>query len=461
MAVRWFLAFVPINAATAGFGVVLPLLILIPLHGSWSQVAFAATLFNTAVIASSVLWGHLADRYPHRRLFLLINYAGFGLLYLTLAVIPSIGVLYVVYTAIGLIAPAGASAATLLILEKFPVGERANAYSSFQEMAIVGSVAGLLLGYFWTADAFALSSILYLLAGLAIASGVWIWVGVTEGPRPAKTTHVARHLDSLSARVRVTATFRIPIPFFPVRPTLRARPFSRLRSWAREELHHEIPLVLAGMFLFNFSANLFNISFTPYLTSVGVAASSIFLINLANNSGQAVFFPFAGAISNRVGPDRLVRLASYLRALSYLATAMFALTLLVDGDAFVASATSYALAGVAVALFTIASSMMLFRSLHGRGSGSILGANSALGGVAAVGGALTSALIALVGSFDLVFLIATGALLASLPLWSAATVAYTRRRGPGTATAETPAPAETAGPGCPPSPEPSGPAQTD
>lgn len=430
LAARWFLAFVPINAATAGFGVVLPLLILVPLHGNWSQVAFAATLFNSAVIASSVLWGHLADRYPRRRLFLVINFAGFGVLYVALALLPSIGALYVIYTLIGLIAPASASAGTLLLLEKFPESDRANAYGSFQEMAIVGSVAGLLLGYVWTADAFSLYPILYLLAALAVASAIWIWFGVTEGDRPARTTQVARHLDSFIARTRELVTFRMSIPFFPVRPRVNRHAFSRLRTWAREELHHEIPLVLASMFLFNFAANLFNISLTPYLTSVGVGVSAIFLINLANSSTQGALFPFSGVVTNRLGPDRLVRLSSYVRALSYLATAGFALALLVGPEAFAANVLSYAVAGGAVAFFTIASSMMLFRSLRGRDSGRILGANSALGGVAAVAGAATSGVISLFGSFDLVFLVAAGALLASLPLWTAATIAYDRRRGP-------------------------------
>ena len=98
----WLLAFVPINAATAGFGVVLPLLILIPLHGSWADVAVAATLFNTAVILSSVVWGHLADRFPTRRVFLVVNYAGYGLLYLGLTHLDSLPALYAIYTVIGL-----------------------------------------------------------------------------------------------------------------------------------------------------------------------------------------------------------------------------------------------------------------------------------------------------------------------------------------------------------------------
>jgi len=142
----WLLGFIPINAATSGFGVVLPLLILIVLHGSWADVAFAATLFNSAVILSSIAWGHLSDRYPLRRLFLLINFGGYALLYLTLGDLHSLVALYVIYTVIGLIAPAGASASNLLILEKFTENERANAFASFQEMSMIGSVVGLVNG---------------------------------------------------------------------------------------------------------------------------------------------------------------------------------------------------------------------------------------------------------------------------------------------------------------------------
>ncbi len=428
LAKPWLLAFVPINAATAGFGVVLPLIILLPLHGTWAEVALAATIFNTAVIASSVVWGHLADRYPRRRGFLIVNYAGYAVLYSLIALLPSIGLLYLLYAVIGLVAPAGASASTLLILEKFPEAERANAYASFQEMAIVGSMVGLLLGFAWTTDALALYSLLYLLAALAAVSAIAMWFGVSEGERTALTTQVAHHLDSLTARTRQWPGFRISIPFFPVRPRLSRRSWSRFRRWTREELKHEIPLVLAATFLFNFAANLFNITLTPYLASVGLTASLIFLVNFGNSAGQGALYPFSGALTARIGADRLVRYSTYVRALAYLATAGFAAALLISSRAFTANLIAYGVAGGAIAFFTISSSLMLFRSLRGRDSGRVLGVNSALGGGAAVAGAGASGLLALVGSYDLVFLVATGALLSSLPVWAAASVAYERRR---------------------------------
>ena len=424
----WLLGFVPINAATAGFGVVLPLLILIPLHGSWADVAVAATMFNSAVILSSVAWGHLSDKYPLRRLFLVINFAGYGLLYFALGHTSSLVELYGLYAVIGALSPAGASASNLLILEKFTEKERPNAYASFQEMSIIGSLVGLLIGYFWTLDNAALYTLLYLLAALAIASAVAIWFGVQDPKRNLTTAHVARHPESLLSRIRESASLRIPIPFFPFRPSLARGAFRRLRTWARAELHHELPLIFIASFLFNLSSNLYNISYTPYLYSAGLAASSIFLVNLSNNFAQTLVFPVSGGLATRFGADRLVQRATYVRALGYLATAGFTFVLFARSGVFEANLLIFGILGAAIAVYTTASSLMLFRGLEGRDAGSLLGVNSALGGVAAVTGAGLSGLLATFGSFRLVFLVSAGALLVSLPLWSAASVAYLRRK---------------------------------
>jgi MFS family permease len=424
----WLIVFVPINAATAGFGVVLPLLILLTLHRSWGDVALAATLFNAAVILSSVAWGHWADRYPARRLFLVVNYGGYALLYALLPHIGSLGTLLAVYTVIGLVAPAGTSASNLLMLEKFTAAERPHAYASFQEMSMIGSVVGLLLGFFWTLANDALLSLLYVLAALAAVSALAIWFGIRDPERAATTREVAKHAESLVSRIRVSAALRIPIPFFPRRPRAAPGALARFRLWAREELHHEIPLILAAGFLFNLSANLYNISYTPYLVSAGLTTSAIFLVNFGNNFAQTLVYPVTGGLANRFGVDRVVRASTYFRSLGYLATVAFTLVALTHEGALDANLVSYALLGTAIAIYTTASSLILFRGLERRDAGSLLGVNSALGGVAAVAGAGLSGVLSVVGSFRLVFLVAGTSLLASVPVWAAASVAYRNRR---------------------------------
>lgn len=300
---------------------------------------------------------------------------------------------------------------------------------------MIGSVLGLLLGYFWTVAGDALLSLVWVLAALAAASALAIWFGIREADRPATTRDVAKHADSLASRLRVSAALRIAIPFFPRRPRVVRGAIARFRLWVAEELHHELPLILVAGFLFNLSANLYNISYTPYLYSAGLTASAIFLVNGANNFAQTLVYPITGGLANRFGSDRVVRLSTYFRSLGYLATVGFTVVALSREATLDANLIVYALLGTAIAIYTTASSLLLFRGLERRDAGSLLGVNSALGGVAAVAGAGLSGLLSVLGSFRLVFLVAGLSLLASVPIWAAASVAYQKRRsravGPG------------------------------
>ncbi len=424
----WLLAFVPINAATSGFGVAFPLLILTTLHGAWVDVAVAASLFNGAVIFASMLWGHLSDRYPSRRKFLLFNYAAFAVLYVIIAFSPTLPLVYLLYVVVGLVAPAGASASNLLILEQFDEEERPNAFASFQEMSIFGAMGGLLVGYFWLLGGKPLEPLLLVLAALAFLSVTAVWFGIRESPRRLTTESVARHAESLASRLRHSSISPFSFPFFPKRPQLSRVSLARFRRWVREEMRHEIPLIFAAGFLFNLSSNLFNISYTPYLYSLGLAASSIFLVNFANNLAQSASFPSSGNLTSRLGADRVVHRSTYIRSLGYLAVAGFTFVPLATGASYSANALAFGVLGGAIAFYSTGSSIILFRALRGRDAGSLLGVNSALGGVAAVGGAVLSGVLSLLGSYRLVFLVSAGALLVSIPLWTAAQVAYARRR---------------------------------
>jgi MFS family permease len=130
----------------------------------------------------------------------------------------------------------------------------------------------------------------------------------------------------------------------------------------------------------------------------------------------------------RFGSDRLVQRATYGRALGYLATAGFTFFLVARRGVFEENVIVFGVLGGAIAVYSTASSLMLFRGLEGHDAGSLLGVNSALGGVAAVTGAGLAAVLAAFGSFRLVFLVSAAALLASLPIWTAASVAYGRRK---------------------------------
>ncbi|MCI4337987.1 MAG: MFS transporter, partial [Thermoplasmata archaeon] len=411
-----------------GFGVVLPLLVLSRFHGSLLDVSTAAVLFNVSVIFASMLWGHLSDRFPRRRAFLLLNFGSYAAGYAALGLVPSLPFLFVVYTLLGFLTPAGSSASNLLILEKFPEAERPAAFASFQEMSILGGIAGVMAGFVWLEAGGTLLPLLYLFAALAALACLGAWRAVEPPVVRLTTRQVARNAVSLASRIRHASAGLIPIPFFPRRPNLRPGALARFRLWSVEELRHELPLILGAAFLFNLSASLFNTSYTPYLYAAGLGGAAIFLVNAANNAAQGVAFPFSGRLADRMGSTRLVGYGTYLRAVSYLALTLAAAAPLLLGGVYSVNLVFFGLAGAAIALYSTASSLLLFRALDRRDAGTTLGLSSALGGIASVLGAFLSGILSFFGSYRLTFLVSSFALLASLPLWSAAEVAARRRR---------------------------------
>jgi MFS family permease len=424
----WLLAFLPINAATAAFGLSLQLFIL-GAHGSVIEWALAATVFNGALIVSSIIWGYLSDRFPLRRRFLLINYLGFAAIYGALYFLTSFNELILLYTLVGVLTPAGVSASNLLLLEQFSESERPTAYASFQEISILGSIVGGLLGFFWLQANEMLRPLLFVLSGFALASAVVVWAGVKDSRRVPLQVDLVHDPAGLLSRLRHSVALRSTVPFFPPFPHFQPGVVHRAWRRVREEASHEVPLIFAASLLFNLSANLFNVSYTFFLAAVGISFAGIFLVNVSNNMAQAVLFPLSGSLSKRGGADRLVRVSSLLRGIGYLIVVGFTFDRLFGGAAaFAANLFVYAILGGAIALYSTASSLVLFRTLHERDAGSLLGLSSALGGVAAIGGAFLSGVLSYYGSYRLTFLVAAAGLLISLPLWAAADAAYVRRR---------------------------------
>ncbi|MHB8352258.1 MAG: MFS transporter, partial [Thermoplasmata archaeon] len=270
--------------------------------------------------------------------------------------------------------------------------------------------------------------LLFVFAAFAAVSGLAALLAIAPSGRRLTTGHVARHAESLISRLRESAAMRTIIPFFPGRPGRIDRPFRRLGRWALQEMREEIVLIMVAGFLFTFASSLFNTSYTPYMESVGISSAAIFLVNGGNNTAQGLFFPFSGAMAAREGSDRLVRQSTYFRSLGYLAMAGFTFLPVGIGIAFGGNLIVFASLGAAIALYSTASTLLLFRGLEGHGAGTLLGFNSALGGLAAVLGAGLSGLLSYYGSYRLTFLAAAGALLVSLPVWGAVEVAYGRRR---------------------------------
>jgi MFS family permease len=416
LAKPWLLLFLPVNAALAGFTVIMPVLILFTYHADIIAVSLAMTLYSLLLIPGSIIWGHVCDRTGSRVSLLLFNYVGMTLIFLSMALVTGLSELLVFYALFGLIAPASAAPSNLLVMEHFSPSDRPAAFASFSEMSMIGSVLGILVGLAWvTSFSDDLLGFLYLTSLMAIISAVMLVILLPERHEHLNRTTIAHQPESLVSRLHVRYPFFLHY-HFPSRSGL-----ARFRKWLREEATHEVPLILAAAFLFNFSTNMFNTSYVPYLEVMGLGASGIFLVNLANNGCQMICLPFTARTSVGVGAERTVVAATWSRVGGYLGVMMMSLFPLValwsHGIILGANLAMYGLLGVGVAFYGTASSLLLFRSLEGKNKGTYIGFNSALGGLAAVVGSAVSGVVTYKLGFTPTFGLSMLLMACAVPLW--------------------------------------------
>lgn len=421
----WLLVFLPVNAALSGFTVILPILILFTYHAGIVAVALAQTLYSLSLIPASMLWGRVCDLVNYRRSLLALNYSALAVMFLFMASLRGLNDILFLYAVFGWIAPSGAAASSLLIMERFEPGLRSTAFASFSEMSVVGGTIGILSGFVWvTRFGRDLPSFLYLTAALALVSLALLFLLVPERRERIDRTALLHHRASLDSRLRTLYPFFVGLP--------RRGTWVRAVRWLRTEATHDVPLILTASFLFNFAANLFNTSYTPFLTFLGLGAGSIFLVNLGNNGAQALSLPVSARTSEGARAERSVVAASWLRASGYLGVFGFAALLplglwrshpsptlyLVLNIAF------YAILGLSIAFYSTSSSLLLFRSLQKRSAGAFIGANSALGGLAAVLGAGLSGVITTGLGYSYTFGLSALVMVAAVPVWVLSSRAY-------------------------------------
>jgi MFS family permease len=426
LAKPWLMLFLPVNAALAGFTVILPVLILFTYHADIIAVSLAMTLYSLLLIPGAIIWGHICDSTGSRVSLLLFNYLGITAIFLSMTFVRGLNELLIFYAIFGLIAPAGAAPSNLLIMERFSPSDRPAAYASFSEVSMVGSVVGILVGLLWvTTYSDNLLGFLYLTSIMAVISAGMLLVMLPEGKERFTRTTIVHQPESLISRLHI----RYPFFLHPHVPSKGG--MERFRKWLREEATHEVPLILAAGFLFNFSTNMFNTSYVPYLEVMGLGASGIFIVNLANNGCQMFCLPITARASEGAGAERTVVVATWGRVAGYMGVMVMSLfplaTIWSHGEILGSNLAMYGLLGVAVAFYGTASSLLLFRSLEGRSKGTYIGFNSALGGLAAVVGSAFSGLVTYKLGYTPTFAVSMILMACAVPIWVMAGRAMRRK----------------------------------
>jgi MFS family permease len=181
----WFLAYLPLAISD---GIATPLIPLLALQ-HFGATAFAVTIIIAASAMSQVpftiLWGNLSDRVAHRKFFLVGSFLATGLSIIGIALSRDLLTYFWLNVVEGLASAASAPIGTMLLLETRHKRWWPQDIGLFGLISGLGTTGGLAIGFVWLFVIGGGSSIISVMTGLLLLSGVlallsavvaWAWI---------------------------------------------------------------------------------------------------------------------------------------------------------------------------------------------------------------------------------------------------------------------------------------------
>lgn len=394
---KWLWIFVPINAATGGFGTLLPLYV-ISLGGTVIDVGNIISAYSLALIPPSILWGIAVDRRGSRRPFVTYGYLGITILLFAGYFVTELGALSLLYVCYAIVSTAATPAVSLLIIESSSKKRLPMTFAKYSALTVVGTALGSIPGIFWTSF-FPLRAYFLL---CAIFSGLSVVLAVNYIPEPAfpfERKVVALTQESLVEKLKTFSMIFVTIPSLD-----DIKSFWRLM---RSAVTRQLPMLFFSFFLFFMAGNLFFTAYTPFLKSRQLGDSEVFTIYSTLHILQAAIFLITGRACRRFGERRVALSSLLMRAVGFSAGVATVLLMLMNSNLLVSSMGVTAMIGTAYALYSTSTSILLFHSLPAGKQGELLGVYSALTGIAAFLGAILSGYLSFQFGYGLTFSAAT------------------------------------------------------
>jgi MFS family permease len=191
---RWFWAMIPYNASAAAVSPLNALFVTEVLGGDVTAVGTLAAVTALASVPAAGLWGALIDRFGRRGPFIVLGLLGFGLPVVLIGLSQSLVAAYALSFAMGFVSLAINPASTALVTAGTPRSRWAEAFGSYNWLAGLGAITGLLVGTAWMdglpqvlGNVTAMRGLMVGagLAGIASALLAWRWLP-PEPARPPK-----------------------------------------------------------------------------------------------------------------------------------------------------------------------------------------------------------------------------------------------------------------------------------
>ena len=287
---------IPYNAGAGAVSPVSALFVTQVLGGDVSSVGVMGALTALASVPGSGLWGALSDRTGRRGPFIVLGLIGYGVPVVLFGLSQTLLVAYVLSFVMGFLSLALNPAASALIAEANPRERLGEALATFNWLAGIGAVAGLVIGAAWmellprlVGQNLALRELLILSGLTVVIAGVIAAIWLPAEAKPPRSRHTAGQNEPQTA-----------IP----------------ESIGNRRLHSDPWLrYLLAYFLGRLSTNLALTPFAIFMKqSLGAPDSLVLIAYVVNQFFPIVAYGWMSRVVRRTGAVRLMMFASAGRA---------------------------------------------------------------------------------------------------------------------------------------------------
>ena len=402
---NWLWYLLPANTAAEGLHTVLPLYVIF-LGGSINEVSVIVALHYGAAAFGSIFWGKVIDRFHVRRAVLLVSLFVILLCCIWLYFTKSLDALFVISPVIGFFVVGKNPVTHLLVMESAQKNKWGWLFARTSIIATFGMLAALLIGTVWSFY-FDLSP--YFLI-CAISSGIAIALSMT-----IKESHFNLERSSIAHSIHALAYSFTHFHFVFLKiPELYD--YRHIIAIFKGKVSDEIGILFLTNFLFYFGSNIYFTAYTPFLKSFNFPDSAVFLIYMIQTSMMIAIFFVVPRLISKTGEERATMIAYAPRIIAVLIAGLL-IPLMLGIGTFVVAIISACLMVVAFSIFSISSSVILFKSIPQGFEGKYLGVNSSITGIGVFGGALATGQLTHLFGYTTSFLASSVILAASFVLF--------------------------------------------
>jgi MFS family permease len=402
---RWFYSYLPTNMAGGCFDSLLPLFIVLTLHGSVDEVAAVSVAASAASVPALMFWGAATDAFKWRKHFLVLGFLGRTVAYIAMGMSVDVSQLLFASILMGLLSAASGPAMSILIFEAFSKDQWAEKTGRFNNIGGIGNLAGIALGTVWLAaapSAFGIESalrLLFFVNGILALVGAWLAFVLVVEP------HLKLSRENFNTHALQLAKWSAERARYLPGKMYRFFRWSHIREVAS---HHEASGgyfggFIASSFVYTIGAVSFFTVMPVYLIQkVGVGETAVYALSFVQALSSTLLYTKVGKILDKSDKPRALFFAKLSRVGlfgSYAAAAVVATWSIEAALALLVAL--HLMMGVAWAVIGDVQMPIAVSSCDDEKKGAYAGMFNAASGLGAIGGGAFGGIFAISLGFEL------------------------------------------------------------